>query len=293
MENQEQGDDALAKRKAELLTILEATLIVNNSNHTQNDVSKSLSNENKTFMPASTVKMDAVENGRTEDTEINSVKKYTPSKKLNEPVADENHSLSDSESARSDGCKINLDKNSVDIKLNFDTPLMVLNYEKEFSSSENTFTKGCKWSPDGSCLLVGCEDRKLRLFNLPNPVSCGDCQDEKWFLEDYQYYNKPALTVKEGEALFDYTWYPSMNSYAPDTCCFAVTCRDLPVHLFDAWNGSLICSYQAYNHLDQLVAAHSVSFNLDGSLLVCGFKKCLRVFNTCRPGREFDVIEAK
>lgn len=36
-----------------------------------------------------------------------------------------------------------------------------------------------------------------------------------------------------------------------------------------------------------MVAANCVSFNLDGSQIYCGFNKMLRVFDTARPGRNF------
>ena len=29
------------------------------------------------------------------------------------------------------------------------------------------FTKGCKWSPDGLCILVCSDDHSLRIFDLP------------------------------------------------------------------------------------------------------------------------------
>lgn len=38
---------------------------------------------------------------------------------------------------------------------------------------------------------------------------------------------------------------------------------------------------------DELVAANCVSFNLDGSQIYCGFNKMVRVFDTARPGRDF------
>ena len=40
-------------------------------------------------------------------------------------------------------------------------------------------------------------------------------------------------------------------------------------------------------HKDELVAANCVSFNLDGSKIFCGFNKMVRVFDTARPGRDF------
>ena len=49
----------------------------------------------------------------------------------------------------------------------------------EFHNQTNNYLKGCKWSPDGSCLLTNSEDHCLRLFNLPenlcqNPIILDD-----------------------------------------------------------------------------------------------------------------------
>ncbi|XP_045624327.2 telomerase Cajal body protein 1 [Procambarus clarkii] len=179
------------------------------------------------------------------------------------------------------------------LKFTFDSPVMALDYKEEYSAPNVNFTKGCKWSPDGSCLLVGSDDCKLRLLNLPAPVVQREFQSESWFMEESKKYAKAAITVQERELIYDFAWFPLMQSNDPRTCCFAVTCRDQPVHLWDAWNGNLICSYHSYDHLDQLVAAYSVGFSEDGSQLVCGFSKCLRVFHTSRPGRHFESIDAK
>ncbi|MPC15443.1 Telomerase Cajal body protein 1 [Portunus trituberculatus] len=178
-------------------------------------------------------------------------------------------------------------------KYKFANPLMALNYMAEFKTLHDNFTKGCKWSPDGSCLLVTANDSKIRLFNLPTPVVHGQFQCESWFAEEAEKYTKPAVIVREKEIVYDYCWYPLMRSDLPSSCCFATTCKDHPIHLWDAWDGSLICSYNPYNHLDEMVAAYSVEFNVDGSRLVTGFNKCLRAFYTQRPGRVFDQIEAK
>lgn len=44
----------------------------------------------------------------------------------------------------------------------------------------------------------------------------------------------------------------------------------------------LICNlYQ-----DELVAAHSVAFNLDGSKIFSGFNKMIRIFDSSRPGKD-------
>lgn len=179
------------------------------------------------------------------------------------------------------------------VKYNFDNPLVAITYSEDFKTSEENFTKGCKWSPDGSCLLVAANDSRMRLFNLPSPVLQGSFLCESWFAEEAKNYSTPAVIVREKELVYDYCWYPLMRSDSPTTCCFVATCRDQPIHLWDAWDGHLICSYHSYNHLDEMVAAYSVGFNLDGSRMVAGFKKCLRTFHTQRPGRYFEQIEAK
>ena len=75
----------------------------------------------------------------------------------------------------------------------------------------SVFTKGCKFSPDGLCVLVCLEDQKLRLYDLPQDL-------EKSNVEN-------TVTVQEGENVYDFQWYPLMNSNDPDTCCFATTSR--------------------------------------------------------------------
>lgn len=57
--------------------------------------------------------------------------------------------------------------------------------------------------------------------------------------------------------------------------------------MWDAFTGAIRCTYTTYNHLDEVVAANCVSFNMDGSQIYCGFNKMLRVFDTARPGRNF------
>ena len=38
---------------------------------------------------------------------------------------------------------------------------------------------------------------------------------------------------------------------------------------------------------DELVAAHSLAFSCDGNKLYCGFNKLIKVFDTAKPGRQF------
>ncbi|XP_046574729.1 telomerase Cajal body protein 1-like [Haliotis rubra] len=158
------------------------------------------------------------------------------------------------------------------------TPYQVSGCWAEFQQQEN-YLRGCKWSPDGACILTNSNDNCLLLFNLPEGVYT-DGQD---IPEDMI----PALKMKESELIYDFCWYPMMHSSDPTSCCFVSTSRETPVHMWDAFTGELRCSYRAFNQVDEVTAAHSLAFNLDGSKLYTGFNKMIRVFDTARPGRDF------
>ena len=87
----------------------------------------------------------------------------------------------------------------------------VLKIEKVFLNSKlgkNCFLKGCKWSPDGLCLLSNSDDNILRLFETPQNLNTSD--------NDV----KPVLQMKEGGTIYDYEWYPLMNSTNPISCVY-------------------------------------------------------------------------
>ncbi|XP_032661652.1 telomerase Cajal body protein 1 [Chelonoidis abingdonii] len=147
----------------------------------------------------------------------------------------------------------------------------------EYSCVPENFLKGCKWAPDGSCLLTNSADNTLRIYNLP-PELFG----QEWGAVAEM---SPVLRMAEGDTIYDYCWFPLMSSADPPTCFFASSSRDNPVHVWDAFCGDLRATFRSYNHLDELTAAHSLCFTPDGSQLFCGFDKTVRVFETERPGR--------
>ena len=59
---------------------------------------------------------------------------------------------------------------------------------------ESNFTKGCKFSPDGLCILTATDaDNTFRLYNNP--------------MESYQNWNT-VLSAKAGDSIRSYDWYP-------------------------------------------------------------------------------------
>ncbi|XP_041034930.1 telomerase Cajal body protein 1 [Carcharodon carcharias] len=157
-------------------------------------------------------------------------------------------------------------------------PQLVSGAWKEYTGVAENFLKGCKWAPDGSCILTNSADNTLRIFNLPSELYNG-----KW---DDLPEMSAVLRMSEGDTIYDYCWYPVMSSMAPETCFLASSSRDNPIHIWDAFYGDLRATFRPYNHLDELTSAHSLCFTPDGAQLFCGFDKMVRVFETSRPGRE-------
>ncbi|KAJ4755770.1 Telomerase Cajal body 1 [Rhynchospora pubera] len=166
-------------------------------------------------------------------------------------------------------------------------PVRLYHFADQFRNSgpnknNNNFLKRVKWSPDGSCFLTCSDDNSLRLFYLPEDA----CTTEHTSAASSDSYGA-GLMVNEGESVYDYCWYPYMHAPDPTTCVFASTTRDHPIHLWDCVTGQLRCTYRAYDAMDEITAALSVSFNSSATKLFAGYNKVMRVFDVHRPGREY------
>ncbi|KAM0011781.1 putative transcription factor WD40-like family [Helianthus debilis subsp. tardiflorus] len=154
------------------------------------------------------------------------------------------------------------------------------------SSNPNNFLKGIKWSPDGSCFLTSSDDNTLSVFTLPDFENRTDenvCSSAA--IEDSFSAN---LAITDGEAIYDYCWYPYMSASDPVSCVFATTTRDHPIHLWDTSTGQLRCTYRAYDNMDEITAAFSIGFNPTGTKIFAGYNKSIRIFDIHRPGRDFE-----
>ncbi|XP_069570277.1 telomerase Cajal body protein 1 [Brachyistius frenatus] len=187
-----------------------------------------------------------------------------------ETKPEEEHNGNRSADSPSDGQHLGLDFTQ--------NPQMLTGSWTEYSNLPENYLKGCKWAPDGSCILTNSADNVLRVYNLPPEI-----YSYNW---DLLPEMSPVLRMAEGDTVYDYCWYPKMNSLEPDTCFLASSSRDNPVHVWDAFYGEVRASFRPYNHLDELTAAHSLCFSPDGAQLYCGFDKMVRVFYTERPGRD-------
>nr|XP_009618239.1 telomerase Cajal body protein 1-like [Nicotiana tomentosiformis] len=140
-------------------------------------------------------------------------------------------------------------------------------------------------SPDGSCFLTCSDDNTFCSFTLPY-VESGWLADTSSSAADTDSY-AASLVMSEGESVYDYCRYPYMSSSSPETCVFASTARDHPIHLWDATTGQLRCTYRAYDAMDEIIAAFSIAFNPAGTKIFAGYNKSVRTFDIHRPGRDF------
>ncbi|XP_050308724.1 telomerase Cajal body protein 1 homolog isoform X1 [Anthonomus grandis grandis] len=166
---------------------------------------------------------------------------------------------------------------------NFDKTALELARAQWPNYADQHYLKGCKWSPDGTCLLTVVRGGGMNVFELPPDLySCESLEHARTIVA-----LNPAISVSESGLIYDYNWYPGMNSGNPATCCWISSGHQGPIHLWDAFTGDLRCSYRGYNAVDELESAMCVSFSADGQNVFCGYRKNVKIFATGRPGREY------
>lgn len=60
--------------------------------------------------------------------------------------------------------------------------------------------------------------------------------------------------------------------------------------MWDAAVGALRCTYRAHDAADEVTAATSLAFSLGGEKLYGGFNKAIRIWDTSRPGRDYQEL---
>lgn len=157
------------------------------------------------------------------------------------------------------------------------------------NTTNQHYTKGTIFSPDGTCILTTVNANGMLCYELPQ-----DLYGKEEIPEDREIsILKPVIQIKTIGNIYDFCWNPYMSSYNPDTCFWLSSAQNEPIKMFDAFNGSFKCSYRAYDYADELEAALSVCFSPDGTCIFGGYKKSINVFTTSVPGRDYDTISTK
>ncbi|XP_073823262.1 uncharacterized protein isoform X2 [Musca autumnalis] len=157
------------------------------------------------------------------------------------------------------------------------------------TEQKQCYTKGCLWSPDGTCLLVPVHMDGMHVLELPTDLYTTQELNAKRELSPLA----SAVHVKEGDMVYDCSWYPFMSSTDPATCCWLATQQHEPIHMWDAFTGELRCSYRGYDDVDEIESAISVAFSNDGQKVVGGYKKNIKNFDTNIPGRDYTTVPVK
>lgn len=82
------------------------------------------------------------------------------------------------------------------------------------SQTNQRYLKGCHWSPDGTCILTAVNGEGMHVVELPRDL----------YAEEVPTGERPvdilesAVHIKEAGIVYDFCWYPLMNSGQPNTC---------------------------------------------------------------------------
>jgi len=139
------------------------------------------------------------------------------------------------------------------------------------------FSRGLAWAPDGTCLLTAGESGH---YHLVEPAQ-----------GDWEKSLHVSLDIAAGEAVRDFAWFPSMRSADRVTSVFIGASKGNPLHLHDAFDGSIRATYSPLNALDEvaniyalcLAAPSATSLRCD--LIAGGERGLLWVFDLSRPGK--------
>ncbi|XP_055380391.1 telomerase Cajal body protein 1 homolog isoform X2 [Condylostylus longicornis] len=152
------------------------------------------------------------------------------------------------------------------------------------------YLRGCLWSPDGTCVLTAINGEGMQVFELPSDLyQTNVVSKSERELNDLA----PAVIVPESGTVYDYNWFPQMNSNDPSTCCWIASRQHEPIHMWDAFTGELRGTYRGYDQFDEVETSISCIFSPTGEYIIGGYKKSLKVFQTSIPGRDYIEIKSK
>ncbi|XP_055612861.1 telomerase Cajal body protein 1 homolog [Uranotaenia lowii] len=156
-------------------------------------------------------------------------------------------------------------------------------------ATKHNYVRGCLWSPDGTCVLTAVHNDGMQVFELPQDIY--GAQE----VSSARSVNlmEPAVHVPQTTLVYDYKWYPGMDSSVPGTSVWIASRQHEPIQLWDAYTGELRCSYKGYNNVDEVESALSLTWSIDGEHIYGGYKKSIKKFDVKTPGREICTYPTK
>ncbi|PKI83724.1 hypothetical protein MVES_002631 [Malassezia vespertilionis] len=129
------------------------------------------------------------------------------------------------------------------------------------------FWRSALWSPDGTLFLARAESHTLYVFRA-----------EPWATLQY--------TFQAPSPVLDVCWYmyPAISDDNVVHWCFAVSCRDMPVRLVDAVDGTTKASFGIVNHVESFLAPQALAFSSDCVRLFGGLSEACTVHSLADAG---------
>ena len=171
--------------------------------------------------------------------------------------------------------------------LTFDEPIEVLDEASlPIIRNQQDFLKSLLFSSDGRSVLASTESKQALIYRIDDAS-----------LQKHQYYvsqdsnsstvcpqddnlnasSCPFLSLEKtiliGESIYDLKWSPNSNTTSQR---FLATSSDHPIQLWDVETESVSCSYNAYNHLDELDTAVSLALNATSDRVYGGYNRMIR-----------------
>ena len=140
---------------------------------------------------------------------------------------------------------------------------------------------GVKYSPCNTKFLACSCDSKIFAFNAPKQTETEKCvKDNVW---KNPGVNDTCVIKEPNGRIYDFSWYPFTRTNLKESYVFLSTGSGLPIHLWDANDGSLKASYCGVNeHTQDHMSAISLSFSTNGNHIVSKFSKASKVESQTR-----------
>lgn len=135
---------------------------------------------------------------------------------------------------------------------------------------------GVKHSPCNTKALACSCDSKIFAFNVSKQTEIGKCGGENGW-EKPMVHDVCVIEEPNGR-IYDFSWYPFTRTNLKESYIFLSTGSGLPIHLWDANDGSLKASYCGVNeHTQDHMSAISLSFSTNGNHIVSNSSQQLKI----------------
>lgn len=181
-----------------------------------------------------------------------------------------------------------------------DEPIVVLDEASPILRNQQDFLKSLLFSSDGTAVLASTESKQALIYRMDDTslqkhqyyISQGSSsssstnrticvQDDDLNASSCSSSSIAACpflslekTISIGESIYDLKWSP--NSSTATSQRFLATSSDHPIQLWDVETAAVSCSYNAYNHLDELDTAVSLALNATSDRVYGGYNRMIR-----------------